>query len=118
MKDYYVYILRCSDDSYYTGVTNDYCRRMHEHQEGINPSCYTFKRRPVELVYVVHFENIFEAIAWEKQLKKWNRKKKEAVMRGEWEKLPGLSQNKYMKRITKIRIMVRQAHHDIFYLSS
>ncbi|MDD5751524.1 MAG: GIY-YIG nuclease family protein [Candidatus Peribacteraceae bacterium] len=91
VRDYFVYILRCADGSYYTGVTNDYQRRLWQHQEGIDPQCYTYKRRPVELVYVGIFGNINEAISWEKKVKRWGRKKKEALIRREFERLPALA---------------------------
>jgi putative endonuclease len=51
MKSMYVYILKCSDKSYYTGMTNNLDRRMAEHNEGYNVECYTYRRRPVELVF-------------------------------------------------------------------
>ncbi|MBI3619095.1 GIY-YIG nuclease family protein [Candidatus Peregrinibacteria bacterium] len=85
--DYYVYMLRCNDGSYYTSITNSVVRRLWQHQNGINPDCYTFSRRPVELVYSAWFTNVFEAIHWEKQIKRWSRKKKEALIRGEWQKI-------------------------------
>ncbi|MCX2475741.1 GIY-YIG nuclease family protein [Pedobacter sp. MC2016-05] len=47
MEQYTVYILACSDKSYYTGVTNDVDRRLYEHQNAINPESYTAKRRPL-----------------------------------------------------------------------
>lgn len=62
---YWVYIVRCKDGKYYTGVTNNLDRRLKEHNEGINPKCYTYERRPVELMYEEHFHDINEAIAWE-----------------------------------------------------
>jgi putative endonuclease len=74
--NYYVYIVECNDTLYYTGVTNDIERRLQEHNEGLNPHCFTFKRRPVTLRYSEHFVNIQQAIAYEKQLKGWGRKKK------------------------------------------
>lgn len=77
---YYTYILKCSDDSYYVGVTNNAERRLIEHQEGINVTCYTYSRRPIELVYFEKFIDILQAIAREKQLKGWSRKKKEALI--------------------------------------
>src|SRR5690606_40472044 len=80
MKEYYVYILQCKDGSYYTGVTNDIDRRLWEHQEGINNECYTYRRRPVKLVYVENFNDVNQAIAFEKQIKGWSRKKKEALI--------------------------------------
>jgi putative endonuclease len=80
MKTYYVYILKCSDDSYYTGVTNNLDRRVTEHSEGIYKKSYTFKRRPVQLVFCETFNDINKAIAFEKQIKSWSKKKKEALI--------------------------------------
>lgn len=81
MKEYYVYILRCCDGSYYTGVTNDVDRRVAEHKEGVSSTCYTYKRRPLTLVYHAEFRNVDDAIAWEKHIKRWSRNKKEALIR-------------------------------------
>jgi putative endonuclease len=92
MKRYYVYILKCSDNSYYTGITNDVERRLNEHQTGINVSCYTFNRRPVELVFVTEFNEVVQAIAFEKQVKGWSRKKKEAIINDNWDDLKKLSE--------------------------
>jgi putative endonuclease len=83
MSNLCVYIVQCSDGSYYTGVTNDVTRRIDEHNHGIDSTSYTFSRRPVALVYSSSFEDYMEAIAWEKHIKRWNRKKKEALMRGD-----------------------------------
>lgn len=91
-KYLYVYILKCSDGSYYTGITNDSERRFHEHQQGENPTCYTFSRRPVELVYLEQFQYYHQAIAWEKQIKGWTRAKKKALIQNNWQKLKELSQ--------------------------
>jgi len=94
MKQYFVYILLCSDGSYYTGVTNDIERRLYEHQNGENENCYTFSRRPLKLVFHETFCDINQAIAFEKQVKGWRRTKKEAIIRGEWHLLPELSRKK------------------------
>jgi putative endonuclease len=91
MNQYFVYILLCSDNSYYTGVTNDLERRLYEHENGIDPGSYTCKRRPVKLVFHEMFNDAIQAIAFEKQVKGWNRKKKEAIINGDWHLLPGLS---------------------------
>ena len=91
MKSYYVYILICSDRSYYTGVTNDPDRRLHEHEIGFNRSCYTYNRRPVELVFTYQFVDVNQAIAFEKQVKGWSRKKKEAIISDDWDKLKALA---------------------------
>lgn len=91
---YTVYILKCNDDSYYTGVTNDIERRFFEHQTGFNKRAYTHKRRPVELVFQEHFRDVNHAISFEKQVKRWRREKKEALIRGDWDALPSLSKRK------------------------
>ncbi|GAB3232329.1 GIY-YIG nuclease family protein [Algoriphagus aestuariicola] len=92
MKAYFVYILECSDSSYYTGVTNNLTRRLDEHQSGLDPYCYTYPRRPIEMVFVQEFQEIKAAISFEKQLKGWSRKKKEAVINGDWNKLKSLAE--------------------------
>jgi putative endonuclease len=91
MKQYFVYILKCKDGSYYTGVTNDVERRVEEHQAGISLSAYTYTRRPVQLVFFERFTTPDEAIAFEKQVKGWSRKKKEAIIENNWHKLKELS---------------------------
>ncbi|HMD01114.1 MAG TPA: GIY-YIG nuclease family protein [Ferruginibacter sp.] len=94
--NYYVYIVRCSDNSYYTGVTNNLDRRIWEHNEGENKTCYTFQRRPVELMYAERFQDIKQAISWEKQLKGWSRKKKEALFNEDWEEIKRLAKSKQL----------------------
>ena len=93
----FVYILRCSDDSYYTGVTNDIDRRFAEHCEAKDTKAYTYSRRPLQLVFCEQFNNPNEAIEFEKQIKGWSRKKKQAIINREWEKLPELSKSKNPK---------------------
>lgn len=95
MKIYYVYILLCSDNTYYTGVTNDLETKLLYHQNGYNKESYTFTRRPVEIVFYTEFNTIEQAKKFEKQVKGWNRKKKEAIINDEWEKLPNLSKRKF-----------------------
>lgn len=89
--NYYVYILKCSDKSYYTGVTNNLERRMHEHNSGVNIDSYTHNRRPVEIVFFEGFISINQAIEFEKKVKGWTRKKKEAIIENNWDKLQELS---------------------------
>jgi len=97
MKNYCVYILRCSDKSCYTGITNKIDRRLYEHNNGLNVTCYTYDRRPLELVFTQYFNDVHQAIAFEKQIKGWSRKKKEAIINNEWDKLPRLSKNRQLK---------------------
>jgi putative endonuclease len=87
-----VYIVLCRDRSYYTGITRrEVEERVSEHNRGIDPDCYTFLRRPVRLVYSEHFERIDEAIATERRVKGWSRAKKEALIRRDYDALPGLA---------------------------
>lgn len=94
MKNYYVYIIKCADKSYYTGITNDINRRLNEHNYGLNKKSYTFSRRPVEMVYYESFQNPNDAILWEKRIKGWTRQKKEALIYGDIEELKRLSNKK------------------------
>ena len=105
VEHYFVYILLCSDRRYYTGITNNLARRMLEHEEGIDPTCYTFKRRPVELVYNHSFREVTDAIRAEKQIKGWSRRKKEALIRGKVELLPVLARRQTPFR--KDRVVLR-----------
>lgn len=75
MNNYFVYILECSDKSYYTGVTNNLEKRFAEHQSGTIHG-YTSTRLPVKLVYSASFSDINEAIRFEKQLKVGVEKRK------------------------------------------
>jgi putative endonuclease len=93
MKSYWVYMVLCDDGSYYIGITNDVERRVAEHNEGADTECYTFTRRPVSVVHASEFREVDDAIRWEKQIKRWSRKKKAALARGDWEALRGLSRS-------------------------
>lgn len=85
-----MYILECSDGSYYTGSTNNLELRLSQHQAGEGAN-HTKKRLPVKLVYFEEFERIDEAFYREKQVQGWNRKKKEALIEGMPEKLHELA---------------------------
>ena len=91
MNKYFVYILQCSNNSFYTGITNNIEKRIQEHQTGINKKCYTYSKRPVKLVYYEVFQNPNEAISKEKQIKGWSRKKKQALIDNDFEELKRLS---------------------------
>ena len=90
---FWVYILRCSDGSYYTGHTDNLEKRIAEHQAGEFPG-YTSTRLPVELVFKQDFPTREEALAAEQQIKGWSRKKKEAMMRGDWLEVSRIARNK------------------------
>ena len=86
-KYLYVYILKCNDKSYYTGITNNLERRLKQHNLGTDKTSYTYPRRPVEVVYHESFSNYYLAIGWETKIKNWSRKKKEALINSDWKKL-------------------------------
>lgn len=94
MLEYFVYMLRCVDDSYYVGVTNNLTMRLEEHKTGFHEGSYTQKRLPVELVYSARFHYVLDAIAWEKKIKRWSRAKKEALMSANIERLHALAECK------------------------
>ena len=86
MNDFYVYILKCNDDSYYIGHTDNIEKRISEHNNN-QYNCYTSNRLPVCVVYVQTFGTRDEALSSERQLKKWSRKKKEALIGENWSKI-------------------------------
>ncbi|NOY47514.1 MAG: GIY-YIG nuclease family protein [Chlorobi bacterium] len=86
----FVYILECSDGTYYTGSTIDLELRIKQHQEGQGAN-HTKKRLPVALVYFEEFQRIDDAFYREKQIQGWSRKKKEALIKDNPNKLPELS---------------------------
>jgi putative endonuclease len=98
MKTYYVYILLCADNSYYTGVTNNINRRVGEHYDSFNTNSYVSRRLPAKLVYCVSCDDIKQAIAFEKQIKGWTRKKKEALINEDWNLLKELSVSFHNKK--------------------
>ena len=111
---FWVYIVRCADASYYTGHTDNLEKRIHEHQAGAITSCYTFKRRPLQLVFSQDFPTREEALASEQQIKGWSRKKKEAMMRGDWSEVSRLAKS---SNPVRPELVVRPfdkltAHHD------
>lgn len=88
----WIYILECSDGSYYTGSTNNLELRIEQHQNGEGAN-HTKKRLPVKLLYTEEFQRIDEAFYREKQVQGWSRKKKEALMNGDFGNLVQLSKN-------------------------
>ncbi|AFU69301.1 GIY-YIG_SF superfamily protein [Psychroflexus torquis ATCC 700755] len=91
MKIYYVYILKCSDDSFYTGMTNDLERRFEEHRYGHNKLAYTFNKRPLELKFFETFNDVDQAFYFERKIKKWSKAKKQALIDQNWDRLKDLS---------------------------
>ncbi|GGM94258.1 UPF0213 protein YazA [Dyadobacter beijingensis] len=78
--------------SAYTGVTSGLEWRLAEHNSGKDSGSYTFTRRPVEIVFSYEFQDVRQAIASEKQVKGWSRKKKEAIIEDRWDDLKALAE--------------------------
>ncbi|MBI4199451.1 MAG: GIY-YIG nuclease family protein [Chloroflexi bacterium] len=83
---FYVYIVRCADGSYYTGHTDNLEARMEAHGRG-EIAGYTSARRPVQLVFSESFMSRDDAFQVERQIKGWSRRKKEALIRRNWNAL-------------------------------
>ncbi len=94
VHQYYVYIIKCRDGSYYVGVTNNLDRRLWEHNNDEDKKSYTYSRRPAVLKYAERTSDIRQAILREKQVKGWTRKKKEALFEEDWEELMKLSKRR------------------------
>jgi len=94
-----VYILRCADGSYYTGITRRSVEeRVREHAQRLIKGCCTESRLPVELIFSERYERVDEAIAAERCIKGWSRAKKEAMMRGDFAALSMLAKRKRKPR--------------------
>lgn len=105
MKQGKVYILKCSDGSLYTGVTSNLESRLADHQEGRYRG-YTYKRRPIKLLWNTDDFEIQDAILLERQIKKWGRAKKLALIEEDWDTLKLLAECK------------NQSHHKYMSLDS
>ncbi|SDL50510.1 putative endonuclease [Siphonobacter aquaeclarae] len=97
MSSGYMYILECSDGSYYVGSTCHLERRLAQHQNGEGAN-YTKSRLPVKLVYFEEFPDVAQAFYREKQVQGWGRKKREALIWGRQDQLPDLAK-KYSLRV-------------------
>ena len=99
---FWVYLLRCADGSYYTGHTEDLDRRLWQHQRGI--CCdWTSRRRPVELVWCEAVPTRYEALAFERRVKGWTRAKKEALIEGDWDRISWLARSPSERPSTSLR---------------
>ena len=95
----FTYIVECADGSYYVGSTRHLEHRLWQHNYGEDEgAAYTRHRRPVTLVWSAEFEHIGEAFAFEKRVQGWGRTKREALIRGEWDALPGLASRAWRHR--------------------
>ncbi len=95
MKTFYLYILLCSDNTFYTGVTSNLDQRIQQHNSRFFKDSYTSSRLPVELVWYTEFSDPYSAFDWEKRIKKWSQKKKIAVIEGRYNDLIELSKKNF-----------------------
>ena len=87
---FWVYLLRCADGSYYAGHTDDMEARLWQHNQGL--CCeWTARRRPIELVWCEAAPTRSEALAFERRIKGWTRAKKEALIAGDWDRIGWLA---------------------------
>ncbi len=93
MKSGWVYILLCADGSYYTGSTSNLEQRVAQHRSG-ELGGYTASRLPVSVVFVQQFADIRNAVNAERQIKGWTRRKKQALISGDYDSLPFLSKSR------------------------
>lgn len=98
----WVYLLRCSDGTFYVGHTSDPLARERAHDEG-RGGTYTALRRPVRVVYCEPHESIESAVARERQLKRWTKAKKLALINRDLKKVKRLSRSHHRRHTTKLR---------------
>ncbi|KAF1724872.1 tRNA adenosine(34) deaminase TadA [Pseudoxanthomonas japonensis] len=91
---FWVYMLECADGSYYVGQTDCLERRVVQHHAGDVPGCYTFKRRPLALVWSQEFSSRVEALTSERRIKGWSRARKQALIAGDWKRLSELARGR------------------------
>jgi len=90
---HYVYIIRCSDGSFYVGSDQNLAARVKSHNDG-RGAAYTFKHRPVHLVYTEASRSETEAVIRERHLKRWSHEKKAALINRDLEGLKRLSKRR------------------------
>ena len=113
MDGAYVYLLECADGSLYCGSTRQEMEtRLSEHQNGQFEQSYTYRRRPVQLVWCEHFANITDAIGCERRLKGWSRAKKLAMIDQNWGEVSRLAQNATLRALEPPASILRQAQDE------
>jgi predicted GIY-YIG superfamily endonuclease len=94
----FAYIVQCRDGSYYVGSATDLEARVWQHNTPDLGAAYTRKRRPVVLVWAAEFDSVADAFAFEKRVQGWSRVKREALIRGDFDALPGLASRSHAAR--------------------
>jgi len=84
---FFVYILKCSNGTFYTGSTSSLYNRIYDHNLGVDPRAYTYRLRPVILVWAEEFESRIDALNIEKQVKGWSHAKKQALIDNDFDKI-------------------------------
>ena len=97
MAQAWIYILKCSDDSHYTGHTTNIIERIILHNTG-RGSTWTRDRLPIQLVYLRRFSSKRQAYQAEKQIKRWSRAKKEALIKNEIDLLKYLAKKPIFRK--------------------
>ena len=110
---FWVYILRCADGSYYTGHSDDMELRLAQHDAGHFPDCYTFKRRPLELVFAQETDSRASALESEHRIKGWSRAKKEALIASDWQGLSSLAKRRTDRRQADGKPLQSHACNDV-----
>lgn len=95
---FWTYILKCADGSYYTGHTDNMEQRFAQHESGFFRGCYTYDKRPLELVWADDFQTRDDALSAERRIKGWSRGKKEALVRGDFAAIQRLAKKDFSKR--------------------
>lgn len=95
LKTYSVYILECSDETLYIGVTSNLESRMRKHESSFYENSYTSSRLPVELIYQENFQFVQMAIDREKQIKRWSKQKKLALINKSYKDLSKLAKKEF-----------------------
>ena len=104
MQDFYVYILLCSDGSFYTGHTDNIEARLSAHEQRLYPRCYTATRLPVKVVFVQETSSRGEALEAEREIKGWTRKKKQALIEGDFDAIRALTISGIHRKLMKNQI--------------
>lgn len=102
----WVYILLCSDNTYYVGSTTDLEQRIADHNSG-RYGGFTSTRLPVHLIWSLEFDDIRFAFEFERRIKKWSRAKKEAMMKSDYKVLHELARSSETKRkIDRLKVIL------------
>ena len=99
---FWVYLLRWADGSYYAGHTDNLESRLWQHEQGI--CCdWTSRRRPVELVWCEAVPTRYEALGFDRRIKCWTRAKKEALIAGDWDQIGWLAKPPHERAEESVR---------------